>query len=238
VSLGTLDYHAVQTRFIRRVARGLSVSSAYTFGKAIDLDSNSDGVASFTNSYDTGYSRGLAAHDVRHVFTSAWIYALPLGGDGRLGGWQVSGILLARSGYPFTVLVSPTQSLLSTSTGGAPPLPRPDRLGSGTLADPKVDRWFDASAFTAPREPTGTYGSAGRNILRGPGQFTIDASVSKRTRLARTVTELRIEAFNLLNQPVFANPASVVGTASAGTITSLMPFTPMRQIQFALKVTF
>jgi hypothetical protein len=67
---------------------------------------------------------------------------------------------------------------------------------------------------------------------------TIDAALAKRTRLRGMDTELRIEAFNLLNEPAFANPASVVGTASAGTITSLMPFTPMRQIQLSLKVKF
>lgn len=77
-----------------------------------------------------------------------------------------------------------------------------------------------------------------RNILHGSGQFTIDAAVAKLTRVGGVDTELRLEAFNLLNHPVFANPASTIGAANAGTISSLLPFTPMRQLQFACKARF
>jgi hypothetical protein len=42
----------------------------------------------------------------------------------------------------------------------------------------------------------------------------------------------------VLNDPVFANPASTIGTANAGTISSLMPVTPMRQLQLGFKVRF
>jgi hypothetical protein len=94
------------------------------------------------------------------------------------------------------------------------------------------------SAFAVTREPTATFGNAGRNILRGPGQFTIDAALAKLTRVGRLDTEVRLEAFNLLNHPVFANPASTMGSSTAGTISSLQPFTPMRQLQLALKVRF
>ena len=49
---------------------------------------------------------------------------------------------------------------------------------------PTVDRWFDTSAFVPTTEPTATFGNAGRNILRGPGQFTIDAALVKLTTSA------------------------------------------------------
>jgi hypothetical protein len=165
------------------------------------------------------------------------VYSLPFARGTPLGGWQFTGILLARSGYPFTVyqLSNP----LSTMTFGPPgALYRPDRIGPGTVADPTVERWFAVEDFASPAEPTATFGNSGRNILRGPGQFTIDAAVTKLTRLGRADTELRVEAFNLLNSPVFANPASTIGLGNAGTISSLMPFTPMRQIQLAAKVKF
>ena len=58
----------------------------------------------------------------------------------------------------------------------------------------------------SPTDLTGTYGDAGRNILRGPGQFNIDFSVIKGTKFGKIDTEFRVEAFNLLNHPQFAQP--------------------------------
>ena len=49
-------------------------------------------------------------------------------------------------------------------------------------------------------------GDSGRNILRGPKQFNIDFSLIKSTRVGRFNTEFRVEAFNLLNHPQFAQP--------------------------------
>jgi hypothetical protein len=236
-SRGTLDYHALLTRLVRRFSDGIALSASYTFGKAIDLSSDTDGFSSFPDSYDLAYSRGPANYDVTHVFTATGIYTLPFRRDRALGGWQVSALAVARSGYPFTVFQG--TGPLSTFTAGVPGmLYRPDRLGSGRVENPTVDRWFDTSAFKAPGEPTATFGSAGRNILRGPGQFTIDATLVKLTRVAALETEVRLEAFNLLNHPVFANPASTIGAANAGSISSLMPSTPMRQLQLGLKVRF
>ena len=162
---------------------------------------------------------------------------MPFWRDRWFGGWQLSGLLLARSGYPFSVFQ--TQGPQSTITNASPgSLFRPDRIGSGLVDDPTVDRWFDTSAFRVPSEATATYGDAGRNILRGPGQFTIDAALVKLTRFGAVDTEVRLEAFNVLNHPTFANPASNFQAGNAGTISSLMPFTPMRQLQLGLKVRF
>jgi hypothetical protein len=76
-SRGTLDYHALLTRLIRRFSDGLSLSASYTFGKAIDLSSDTDGAATFPNSYDLAYNRGPSNYDVGHVFTMTGVYTLP-----------------------------------------------------------------------------------------------------------------------------------------------------------------
>jgi hypothetical protein len=237
-SRGALDYHALQARLVRRFSGGVSLQMSYTFGKALDLSSDTDGNARFPNSYDLAYNRGPADYDVTHVLTSTWIYALPFARGSTLGGWQVSGVFLARSGYPFTVFQSQGPRSTFTTAAGGGQVYRPDRIASGSLDDPTVDRWFDPSAFVPTKEPTATFGNAGRNILRGPGQFTIDAALMKLTNVAGVETELRLEAFNLLNHPVFANPATTIGSANVATISSLMPFTPMRQLQIGLKVRF
>ncbi len=240
-SIGFVDYNGLLVKFQRRFANNFSFLNAYTWGKAIDINSDNDGDVSFTNVYDiVGYHRGPADYDLAHNFSSSWIYEVPWAQQAWYGGWQVNGILLLRSGYPFTV--GQTQGVQSTGTGN-----RPNRVCDGRLDNPTIDRWFDASCFVPPTDTTGTYGDAGRNILRGPGQFNIDASLIKRTKLGgRVNTEVRIEAFNVLNHPQFAaRPNSTIGNAGVGTITSMLPNpacalcgTTERQIQLAVKLTF
>jgi hypothetical protein len=191
-SIGFVDYNGLLVKFQRRFANNFSFLNAYTYGKAIDINSDNDGDVSFTDVYNiVGYHRGPADYDVTHTFSSSWIYELPWARQAWYGGWQLNGILLLRSGLPFTV--TQTQGVQSTGTGN-----RPNRVCDGRLNNPTIDRWFDTSCFVPPTDTTGTYGDAGRNILRGPGQFNIDASLIKRTRIrGRLNTELRIEAFNV-----------------------------------------
>ena len=121
----------------------------------------------------------------------------------------------------------------------------PNRIADGRLDNPTIERWFDTSAFVAPADVTGTYGDAGRNILRGPGQFNIDFSVIKSTRVGRLNTEFRVEAFNLLNHPQFANPNTQIGNAAVGTISAMLSNpscslcgTIERQVQLGVKLKF
>ena len=90
----------------------------------------------------------------------------------------------------------------STGTGNRP---EPHRRPASS-ADPTIDQWFDPTAFQPTTDTTGTYGDSGRNILRGPGQFNIDMSLIKNTRIGKADLELRIEAFNVLNHPQFGQP--------------------------------
>jgi hypothetical protein len=190
------------------------------------------------NAYDAAYNRGVSSYSVRHTFTSNWIYELPFGRDSKLGGWQVSGILFVRSGLPFTV--TQTQGVASTGTGN-----RPNLVGDPHLDNPTIDKWFNTAAYQVVPDTTGTYGNVGRNTLEGPGQFNIDMSLLKRTRFGRVGSELRIEAFNILNHPQFANPNGTIGNAAVGTITALIANsagafgnTTARQVQLSLKLTF
>jgi hypothetical protein len=155
------------------------------------------------------------------------------------GGWQVNGIFFLRTGLPFTVVQA--QNVQSTGTQN-----RPNRTCDGSLSGGgTIDKWFDTSCFVSPTDTTGTFGDAGRNILRGPGQVNIDASLIKRTRFGHVNTEIRVEAFNLLNHPQFANPGvgssgNSLGTAAFGTITQMLSSgscslcgTVERQVQIA-----
>jgi hypothetical protein len=237
-SKGELDYYGLQMKFQRRFADNFSFLNSYTFGRSEDLNSDNDGTVTLTNVYDPEYNRGPSDYDITHTFSSSWIYELPLARGRAYGGWQLSGILYLRSGLPLTV--TQTQGVQSTGTGN-----RPNQICSGKLDNPTIDRWFDTACFVPPSDVTGTYGSAGRGILRGPGQFNIDASLIKHTRLGRVDTEIRIEAFNVLNHPQFANPNTQIGNAAVGTISAMLSNpacalcgTIERQVQLGLKVKF
>jgi hypothetical protein len=237
-SIGTLDYNALQLKFQRRFANNFSFLNSYTFGKSIDLNSDNDGNVTLTNVYDPEYNRGPSDYDVAHTFSSSWIYELPWARDAFYGGWQLSGILYLRSGLPFTP--GQNQGVRSTGTGN-----RPDRICDGRLSNPTIDRWFDTSCFVPPADTTGTYGNAGRNILRGPGQFNIDASLIKNTRIGRFDTEFRVEAFNVLNHPQFGQPQANINSGTAGQITAMLSSascalcgTTERQVQLGVKVRF
>jgi hypothetical protein len=236
---GTLDYHALLAKLQRRFARGFSFLVSYTYGKAIDLVSDNDGGVTLTSVYDPGYNRGPADYDVAHTLSASWIYDLPFARQSRLGGWQLNGIVYWRTGLPLTI----TQTGVMLSTGA--PGNRPDRIGDGAANDPSIDRWFDLTAFRRTAEPTATFGTAGRNILRGPGQFNVDLSLVKLTRIGGVASELRIEAFNLLNHPQFAQPNGVLGSTGFGSISAMLSNpacavcgTTERQIQLGLVLRF
>jgi hypothetical protein len=237
-SKGTLDYHGLLVKFQRRFANNFSFLNSYTWGKAIDLNSDNDGTVTLTNVYDPQYNRGPADYDIKHTFSSSWIYELPWARNALYGGWQVTGILLLRGGLPLTVTQS--QGVQSTGTGN-----RPNRVCDGRLSNPTIERWFDTSCFVQVPDVTGTYGDSGRGVIRGPGSFNIDASLIKNTRIGRYQTEVRIEAFSLLNHPQFANPNTTIGNAAVGTISAMLANpscalcgTTERQVQLGLKVRF
>jgi hypothetical protein len=237
-SSGYVEYNGLLIKFQRRLANHFSFLNAYTLGRAIDLNSDNDGTVTLTDIFHPGYNRGPADYDVRHTFSSTWIYELPWAAQKPWGGWQVNGLLYLRSGLP--VNVTQTQSMLSTGVTN-----RPNTICDPTLSDPTIDRWFNTSCFAQTTETTATFGSTSRNSLRGPGQFNIDASLIKHTRIGTVDTEVRVEAFNVLNHPQFGQPNAVIGNSQAGQITAMLASsscafcgTTERQVQLAFKVRF
>lgn len=121
-----------------------------------------------------------------------------------------------------------------SNTGGTD---RPDYneqplyAGGGTLK-----RWFNIAAFQY--QTPGTFGNAGRNILRGPTTFNQDLSLFKNFNIfrERVSGQFRAEVFNVINNPNFAAPNATINGSSAGLITSTVG--NPRNMQFALKINF
>jgi hypothetical protein len=166
----------------------------------------------------------------------AWNYALPFGanlsGAGRqiVHGWEIAGISVLQSGLPFTVTASgsPTNTGAGTRADVVP--------GSeGKLEERSPGLWFNPAAF---RTPTAfNWGNVGRNTLTGPPIYNFDLTLTKRFATSESTNLMfRAEFFNAFNTPQFTLPASTIGNAGVGTISSTARAN--RQIQFALKFSF
>ena len=224
-------YHSLQATLVRRASKGLWYMASYTFSKSITTQ-NTPAVGG-----NTAREKAISGFDIPHNLAVSAGWELPVGdgkrflGDARgvtqalLGGWQMQAILILRSGRPFTPTISADRA--NTGVGGQ----RPNRIGSGALDNPTVEKWFDTTAFVLPAQFT--YGDSGANILREGSYRNLDFSVFKRFG---NKLEFRVECFNLTNTPSFNAPATAIDTATAGRVTSTLS-TP-RQFQFGLKFNF
>jgi len=149
--------------------------------------------------------------------------------DQILGHWQASGIFTASNGSPLTITSGVDNSL--TGVGAD----RPNVVGNGRLDDPTLRQWFNTSAFV--KNGPGAYGNAGPGLLTGPGRWNLDAAVWRTFRFGERVrTDVRWEAFNVLNHARFNNPGTSLNTGNTfGVISSAQD---PRIMQAALKLTF
>ena len=236
-------YNALQVAINRRFANGLLVKGAYTFSKAIDM-ADDDGRVGLLFNYEPMLHRNeaLAGFDVPHNFQIAGVYELPFGKNkpyGQngvaswvLGGWQVNGTFGAYSGLPFTVTASGASLNAPNNTQTADQvLPTVAKLGGIGTGHP----YYDPNAFAAVSAVR--FGTAGRNILRAPAIFNLNASLFRTFPInERFNLQFRAESYNLSNTPHFAAPASNISAGNFLVITSAAQ--DQRQFRLALKMTF
>ncbi|MBA2305207.1 MAG: hypothetical protein H0W08_21615, partial [Acidobacteria bacterium] len=195
---------------------------------------------------DPQSNKGLSDYDIRHNFTFNYTWEPAFGrnltGISRLlaHGWQVSGIVTARTGVPFSPVLGFDRARALPRSGGAGQRPE---LAPGASSNPVLggpEQYFDPLAFVLPDE--GYLSALGRNTITGPGFATWDGSLIKNVGLASTRRlQLRFEVFNLLNRANFGLPAATVFSASgrvasAGEITSTVG--AARQIQLGARFEF
>jgi hypothetical protein len=111
---------------------------------------------------------------------------------------------------------------------------RPNLIGNPNAGPKTVTERFNIAAFSKPA--TGTFGSAGRDIIEAPGYTDLDSSLARSFPLPRESNlQFRAEFFNVFNHPNFDPPNVTADSASFGAIPSAEA---PRQMQFALRVTF
>jgi hypothetical protein len=238
-SRSSSNYNAFQLKFQQRFERGISLLSAYTFGKSMDDASGffaSTGDPNFPQDSlnpDAEYAR--SSFDLKHRFSLSFAWALPFESS-ILSDMELQGIVSLQSGRPFTVALLPELDNSNTgrSTLGFGANDRPNVIGIAKLDDPSPDRWFNTAAFVVP--PYGTFGNAGRNILEGPGYQNVNLGITKYLPLAGdTRLQIRAEAFNLFNRTNFNLPDAFVGSPTFGRVVSA---DSPRRCQFGVRIIF
>jgi len=236
-----------------------SLMEGYGRNEGDGLNSNT-----YHNPRNRAAEKGRVGFDVTHNVVANFVYELPFFKQGNafakalLGGWQTNGVLTFRTGFPFAV----TQGNLLNTVN--PPV-RPDRVADGSISNPTVNQWFNPDAFRLVSCSDSSipeachYGNSGMGILEGPGAKIVDFSLFKNFKMGeRFNIQFRSEFYNLFNTPQFARPNTGLNTGAGflpvrtaagitypsqanisrgpGAITSLV--SPMRQIQFGLKLLF
>jgi hypothetical protein len=98
------------------------------------------------------------------------------------------------------------------------------------------EKWFSPGSFVAG--PTNTFGTAGRNIVQGPGRVGTDMNLARIFPIGeRFKFEIRADAFNLTNTPAFANPTLNVNSATYAEIRSTAALSE-RQFRFGGVIRF
>jgi hypothetical protein len=208
-SIGNSIYHSMQVKAERRMARGLTFLTAYTWAKAIsgpnDIGGQVGGGNYIGSPQDVYYLQGdrsVSGFDLTQRFVQTVIYDVPffksMQGAARhiLDGWQLSTIITEQSGFPAPV----TNNVDTTGTGINS---RPDQVSGqrGNLSGEErtFSRWFNTAAFVPV--PFGRFGTSSRTAaIRLPGLNNVDFSVSKAIRFRESLQlQFRVETFNLFN---------------------------------------
>lgn len=249
---GNFSYNAFQSKLERRFAQGLSILSSYTFSKAIDdtpggfcLSGGGQRNCGPDNPLRLDLEKGLSDLDVKHRFTLASVYDLPIGKNRDyfqdlptaleliIGGWQVNTIVTLQSGPVYDVTVN----------GG-----RVDIIGdpTPTAAQRAQGIQLNSAAFRAAttpvfaNDPNGPkFGSLGRNTFRGDFQEYWDAGLFKTfpLRFLNEQSELQIRAsvFNVLNH---VNRGRPNGDLNSGDFGKDRGEQRRRQTEFGIRLVF
>lgn len=219
-------YQALQLGLRRRYANRFSFGTRYTYST-----SHSYGGGDLLHedrpqeSFNLAAEYGPSSWDVRHRFAANVIYELPALTDSTAvraltGGWQVAGIVTARSGEPITVMDGASSYRSS----------RPDYSGGAYVLDNWRDsaalQYLDPAAF--PRVPLSTAsgaqvrpGTLGWNALRGPSFFNLDLGLSRQFYPGRYRLQFRVDLFNALNTRNYGGLNSSVNNSNFGRFTSV-----------------
>ncbi|MDQ2947227.1 MAG: hypothetical protein M3Y27_15065, partial [Acidobacteriota bacterium] len=255
-SVSNSNYNGLWVSADKRLAKGLTFSSSYTWSKSIDNNSVGSSNPQIQDFRNIATERALSDFDARHRFVLSGVYLLPFGTHQGLlkrvaEGWSFAPIVNMQSGNPYSPIVAlsrsvtpgvaPTPGLIYNS-GSLEGFDRPDYVFGQPLSvpNPSPAQWINPAAFV--RHNLG-FGSAGRNMLTAPGLQDIDVALSKNTAITERIgLQFRAEGFNVFNHPNFAQPQNSLTATTFGQILSTRTtrgdLGSSRQIQLGMKLIF
>jgi hypothetical protein len=218
---GSSDYHSLQAQYRRRMARGLEVLASYAWSHAIDNSSTDAGLYWAGSGLTPRQDRASSDFDVRQALTAGFTYEVPsTAGSSLWRGWALDGMLHARTGFPINVANAEQFTGISFEN-----VFRPDLIGGQPIwtTDPSAPggRRINGGVFRAA--PNAVQGTLGRNALNGFGTSQLDLALRREFLLGEKRTlQLRIEAFNALNQANFADPIRFLASPLFGQSNSML----------------
>ena len=233
---GTSAYHGLLLSAQRRAARGLTLGGNYTWSHCISdntsLGNNIGGLAfTYLDTNDREFDRGNCDSDRRHNLNVTGVIETPEFSAPTLravaSGWRIAGIYRHTSGSYMTILSGQDRALSGVG----------NQRAEQVLADPYLDRgglnFLNPAAFAQPA--LGTLGNMRRNNIEGPGNWQVDAAISRLFPIGQGRLEFRVETFNLTNRLIRMNPNTNLSQNVFGQITTAGD---PRIMQFAAKYVF
>ena len=237
---GSSSYHSLQVTLRGQAWHGLSWQGNYTYSRAMN------NLSVLNDQNNLGLDWGRASFDRTHRSTVNFDYQLPARRP-LLTGWSLTGIIIIQSGLPMT-LTDPNggsvygKAATSTITL-CPGATYSDLLTSGS-ASARLNNWINTAAICAPpvvgSDGSTAYGTSGQSIINGPGQFNTDSftgqEVPRRGLHEDAILAFRMEVYNALNHPQFANPGTALGSATFGVITQTLGGAPADPVRAEVRV--
>jgi hypothetical protein len=248
------QYDSLVLKAQKRLSRGLTFLSAYTYSKNFDRSSGgtgsdvNGGSKGPQNAYNLPAEWAPSIVDATHRLSLTASYELPfgrnkqfLGNSNRLtdlavGGWVINLVNVDSSGYPIVITQNSNNNSPYFTSSQRPNATGTNPATSGDVAARLAGFWLNSSAFSAA--PALTFGNVSRTIpVRGPGMANWDISIFKNFAVyERFKAQFRAEALNAFNTPYFRSPSGSVGSGSFGVVNSQGNFP--RFIDLALRLSF
>jgi hypothetical protein len=248
-SAGSSNYNAMWLTGTKDLSHGLQFNVTYDWSKSMDLNSlGSQGGNTLADSTNPRLNYGPSDFDTRNHVSGTAIYNLPFKGNRLVEGYSLSTIVQYQTGNPV--------NLTNTSTfTGISGVIRPNLVGPNvtkkiqtaitnvTFIQSTVCPSSGVTSTCSYQNTSNSLGNMSRNMVYGPGFAAVDLSGEKDTKITERLNfKLRMDAFDILNHPNFAQPSGSTTSSSFGQISAtrfaISDGGSSRQLQISGKFVF